>query len=486
MGRFFAKNFFRRKRKDPTGSKKTTPSRRDTLIKHGIGQRRKGQRHLIVEKPDIILSEKAQRILDSIESSSKNIFLTGRAGTGKSTLLRYFRATTKKNTVFLAPTGVAAVNIQGQTVHSFFKFLPGITEDKVKRTRGKRVKIYKNIDIIVIDEVSMVRVDLFDCVDKFLRLNGPDPKKPFGGIQMVVVGDVYQLPPVVPNDEKALFETYYKSPYFFDSKNYIAAKFSNFELTEVYRQSDEEFIEILDAIRTCNISEEHISRINQQLTENENDHENNFHISLVPTNVMADNINIRRLNEIRGVEKVYEGDIEGEFRDRNLPTAQKLTLKEGAQIMLLNNDPKGRWINGDIARVVRLDIMSVRVVFEDGSFDDIGNFKWEMIRFVYDEAEGKIQSEIVGSFTQIPIRLAWAVTIHKGQGKTFDRVIIDFGSGTFASGQAYVALSRCRSLGGLLLKSPLEEHHIFIDRRVDEFMKGLEKGIRKKADKKMP
>ena len=477
MARFFSKNFFRRNRKDPTGSKKTTLSRRDTLIKHGIGQRRKGQRHLIVEKPDIILSDEAQRILDLIESSSKNIFLTGRAGTGKSTLLRYFRATTKKNTVFLAPTGVAAVNIQGQTIHSFFKFLPGITEDKVKKARGKRAEIYKNIDSIVIDEVSMVRADLFDCVDTFLRMNGPDPKKPFGGIQMVVVGDVYQLPPVVPSDEKALFETYYKSPYFFDSKNYIAAQFSNFELTDVYRQSDEEFIEILDAIRTCNVSEEHISRINQQMTEDEPGYENNFHIYLVPTNAMADSINIRRLNEIRGLGKVYEGNIEGEFQDRNLPTAQKLTLKEGAQIMLLNNDPKGRWINGDIVRVVRLDDMSVRVVFEDGSFDDIGNFKWEMIRFVYDEAAEKIKSEIVGSFTQIPIRLAWAMTIHKGQGKTFDRVIIDFGYGTFASGQAYVALSRCRSLEGLLLKSPLEERHIFIDRRVDEFMRGLKKEI---------
>ena len=458
-------------RGNPDVLPKNLPSKTtERLARKGIGKRRTSQKYFKVEKPKINISGETKEILNILEKTNNNIFLTGRAGTGKSTLLKYFRATTRKNTVVVAPTGVAAINVQGQTIHSFFKFGIDITENKVKKHYGEKNKIYKKIDVLIIDEISMVRADLFDCIEKFLRLNGHKEDVPFGGIQVIVIGDLYQLPPVVTNDEKHIFEKHYKSPFFFDAKSYKKAKFLMLELTRIYRQSDENFIEILDAIRTSKATDKHIAVMNERLVSNEVI-AGDFNVSLVPTNSMASTINGNMLNHLPGGIKKYTGLITGEFKEKDLPTSAELKLKEKAQVMLLNNEPTGKWVNGDLAKILKLDNGGIRVIFEDGTFDDIPRNKWDKVRFVFDEEEQKIKSQIVGSYTQYPLKLAWAVTIHKSQGKTYDRAVIDFGKGTFASGQAYVALSRCRTLEGLFLKAPLDKEHIFIDPHIENFMK---------------
>ncbi len=457
--------------KDRSSNSPKTVSRASVaLAKQGIGKRRMSRKFAVIEKPDIELSEEGKKILDLIENTKTNIFLTGKAGTGKSTLLKYFRATTKKKIVMLAPTGVAAVNVQGQTVHSFFKFGPQITPDRVPKKQGDEAKIYKEVELIIIDEISMVRADLFDCVDKFMRLNGPTPGKPFGGVQVLVVGDLYQLPPIVPREEEQIFKRLYPSPFFFDSKGYDKAGFIKIELTHVYRQADEDFINTLDAFRISDFTDDHLNTINARVVPGYEKPEDEFVISLVTTNAMADTINTSELAKLNSKSRTYTGNIIGDFREKDLPTAMKLVMKEGAQVMLLNNHPQGKWINGDIGKVIKLNENSVRVLFDDGTFDDVGVHKWDAIQFVYEEETKRIQSEIVGTYNQIPLKLAWAVTIHKGQGKTFDKVHIDFGNGTFAPGQAYVALSRCRTLEGMVLASRVESHHIFAHDRVKEFM----------------
>jgi ATP-dependent DNA helicase PIF1 len=460
-----------KKSKNETGDKMPPQAWQEILARKGLGKRRESRKYLAIERPDVTFSNESKHVLDLFEHTRRNIFLTGRAGTGKSTLLKVFRATTKKSIVALAYTGVAAVNIQGQTIHSFFKFGPSITEGRVRKLRGKEANLYRKLDTIVIDEISMVRADFFDCIEKFLRLNGPFPGRAFGGVQMILIGDPYQLPPIVDDEEEEIFKKHYRSRFFFDAKSYDNSQFEKIELTHVYRQSDRDFIEILDAMRLCETTDAHIAKINERFLGSNPELSDDFRISLVTTNAMANNINGARLARLPGSAKTYRGAVDGGLKEKNFPTEHELILKEGAQVMLLNNDPKKRWINGDLAKVVRLDESSVRVLFEDKTFDDIGFYKWETVRFVYDEKENKVESEVVGSFTQIPLRLAWAVTIHKGQGKTFDGAIIDFGTGTFSSGQAYVALSRCRSLRGLTLRSPLKHHHIFIDPRISEFMR---------------
>ena len=440
------------------------------LAKQGIGKRRTSRKFAVIEKPDIELSEEGQKVIDLLENTKTNIFLTGKAGTGKSTLLKYFRATTKKKVVMLAPTGVAAVNVQGQTVHSFFKFGPQITENMVRKKEGDEAKIYKEVEMIIIDEISMMRADLFDCVDKFMRLNGPKPGQPFGGVQVLVVGDLFQLPPIVKTEEEQIFKRLYNSPFFFDSKGYEKAGFIKVELTHVYRQADDKFIDTLDAFRISDFNDDHLEMINARVVPGYQKPEDDFVISLVTTNAMASTINTSELTKLKTKSKTYTGSITGEFKEKDLPTDMRLVLKEGAQVMLLNNHPQGKWINGDIGKVIKLNENSVRVLFDDGTFDDVGTNKWDAIQFVYDEETKRIQSEVVGTYNQIPLKLAWAVTIHKGQGKTFDRVHIDFGNGTFAPGQAYVALSRCRTLDGMVLASRVESHHIFAHDRVKEFM----------------
>jgi ATP-dependent exoDNAse (exonuclease V) alpha subunit len=445
---------------------KPSPSR-------GTNKPRQSRRFLTPEKPDIELSDEFKATIERMENSSENLFITGRAGTGKSTLLKYFRATTKKSVVVVAPTGVAAVNVQGQTIHSFFKFGIHPTIDKMRSINGVGGLVYKNIDAVIIDEVSMVRADLFDCVEKFLRFNGKDPKKPFGGVQIITFGDLYQLPPIVTDEDRKFMEATYKSPYFFDSYSYEKSNFHSVELRHVYRQSDLEFIKMLDAMRLGNTSKEHVEAFNQCLvTKKETSNETNV-VKLVTTNAMANTYNLSQLRKLTGQEYVYRGRVEGEFPEKSFPTEMELVLKKGAQVMLLNNEPMSRWVNGDIGTVLELTDTQIKVLFDDETYAFIDQNMWEIVRYILDEEDGKVKPEVVGSFTQYPLRLAWAVTIHKGQGKTFDKVSVNFGSGTFAPGQAYVAISRCRTLEGLTLEQPLRTEDVFADERVNGFFKQI-------------
>lgn len=526
------------------------------------------------------LSDESKDVVEALENSDENLFITGRAGTGKSTLLGYFRTTTKKNVVVVAPTGVAALNVKGQTIHGFFKFKIGMTVHDVKKNTSEiDQKMYKKIDMLIIDEISMVRADLFDCIDRFLRLNGKDSKLPFGGVQIVVIGDLFQLPPVVGPGEGYIFETKYESPYFFDAPAYKQGLFQVIELSHVYRQQDPVFIDILDKIRTGEADLQHVEYINKMCLEIDGkkvtmtdmqskdivvedslyvndegipvddeerdedgnivnrvkpkedkiehddgkhkliqDLKNQFNLSgikglnfgassalsvsssdknvnstsnstsgaedfnelstqkltvcLVTTNALADKINTEKLAEIKTPSKTYKGDLVGRFEQKNAPAPEQLILKLGAQVMTLKNDPSGKWVNGDIGTVEKLLDSSVRVRFEDGRVEEIIGDTWEMVKYEYDEISDQLDSEVVGKYTQIPIKLAWAVTIHKSQGKTFDTAVIDFGRGTFAHGQAYVALSRVRSLQGITLKNPLRAHDVRIDERIRDFLAG--------------
>jgi len=424
-----------------------------------------------------------RRALDIMEGTDRHVFITGKAGTGKSTLLELFRSQTPKRIAVLAPTGVAALNVRGQTIHSFFKFKPDITPDRVRkvaRPRGSE-SIYKNLDAVVIDEVSMVRADLMDCVERFLRLNGPHPRKLFGGLQMILIGDLYQLPPVVTGLEKALFARdgsgRYGSPYFFSAAVFAEPAFDLefVELEKVYRQTDAGFIDLLNAIRNRSIDDAQVDHLNSRCRPDFSPPDGEFYITLTSTNDLAAMRNREKLAALPGRARRYEGIIDGDFDRSSLPTEEALELKPGAQVMLLTNDRHGRWVNGTIGRVDKIvkvagadDIIAVDIPGE-GPVQVLPNI-WELFHFRYDAESDQIESEAVGAFTQYPLRLAWAVTIHKSQGKTFDRVVIDIGRGAFAHGQVYVALSRCTSFEGIVLKRPITKNHIWMDWRIVRFL----------------
>jgi ATP-dependent exoDNAse (exonuclease V) alpha subunit len=422
----------------------------------------------------IELNEAFKKALYYMEETERPVFITGRAGTGKSTLLGYFRERTRKDLAVLAPTGVAAVNIRGQTIHSFFNFRPDITPHSVREVRPRNTDIYKRLDAIVIDEISMVRADLLDCIDEFLRLHRKKRSVPFGGVQMIFIGDLYQLPPVVTSKEKSLFKEYYSSPYFFSSKAFEGLDMEFIELEKVYRQSDEGFIRLLNLIRNNTISDDEIAVLNERYLEDFTPGEE-FYIYLTTTNESADRINRERLDGIRAKEFAYKGILDGDFGEKDLPTSMILKVKAGAQVMLLNNDTLGRWVNGSLGKIVEIERQKdepdiIWVELDGGITVDVKPYRWEMFEFSYDKASRRIVSDVVGTFVQYPLRLAWAITIHKSQGLTFDRVIIDIGKGTFSHGQLYVALSRARSLGGIFLKRPIMRKDILMDRRVVRFV----------------
>ena len=461
--------------------------------------------------PAIEINPGFRRALDIMEGTSRHVFVTGKAGTGKSTLLELWRGQTLKRIAVLAPTGVAALNVRGQTIHSFFGFKPDVTPEavrKLSKPRGAaadRAALYRNLDAIVIDEVSMVRADLMDAVEKFLRLNGPRPKELFGGLQMIFIGDLYQLPPVVTGQEKGLFApdpvslrrgpagrgagqdagpgpaalsaVRYESPYFFSARVFAEPVFEMefVELEKVYRQSDAAFIGLLNAIRNRSVDEAQIAHLNSRLDPAFAPPDGEFFITLTSTNDLAAARNREKLAALPGRARRYEGLVEGDFDRRSFPTDEALELKPGAQVMLLTNDRKGRFVNGTIGRVSAItkvpgadDVVTVEL--PDGEGVDLSPNTWELYRFRYDAEADRIESEPVGSFTQYPLRLAWAVTIHKSQGKTFDRVVVDIGRGAFAHGQVYVALSRCTSFEGLVLKAPIRRSHIWMDWRIVSFL----------------
>lgn len=436
---------------------------------------------------NIEINEQFKRALDIMDNTNKDVFVTGKAGTGKSTLLELFRETTRKKVAVLAPTGVAAVNIQGQTIHSFFGFKPDITPDKVRRIRYIGDPIYSALDAIVIDEISMVRADLLDCVDKFLRLSR-GKNKPFGNVQMIFIGDLYQLPPVVTSRERELFRRYYKSQYFFDSKALGKFDMGFIELEKIYRQKDKNFIKLLNSIRNKSISEKGLKEINKRVFKNFKPKGGEFYISLTTTKILAESINQKELSKLKSIKFLYTGKITGKFEKSSLPTEIELNIKVGSQVMLLNNDTKGRWINGTIGKITGIekikgedDIILLRT--ENGRNLEIRQYTWKMFNLKYNKSTGTIESETVGSFRQYPIKLAWAVTIHKGQGKTFSNAIIDIGHGAFVHGQAYVALSRCTSLDGIVLKKPIQKKHILMDWRIIKFLTNYQY---KQSGKKIP
>lgn len=413
------------------------------------------------------VTEDFQRAFNLMEQTRDHIFITGKAGTGKSTLLRFFRDNTKKNVAIVAPTGIAAINAGGSTIHSFFKFPTGVVTNKdIKKLSNKR-DLFKALDALVIDEASMVRADVMDAIDLSLRLNrGID--KPFGGVQVILFGDLYQLPPVIDDKEVKRFldDTYGGCPYFFAARVFREAHLTMLELSKVFRQKEGWFIELLDKVRKGEVSDTHLRLLNSR-------------VSLVPPRDepavilttrrdQASEINLSELRKLPGREYIYKAKITGTFDEASYPTDRWLRLKEGAQVMLLRNDPFGRWVNGTLAVVKELSESLVKV-FVSGVTYSVEPVTWEKTEYYYDPHERKIESRVVGAFQQLPMSLAWAVTIHKSQGKTFDRVIIDLGRGAFEHGQVYVALSRCRSFDGIYLRTPIRPHDIRVNPLVKKF-----------------
>ncbi len=418
------------------------------------------------------LSTEIKEALELTEKSDDHFFITGKAGTGKSTLIQELRKKTKKRVAVLAPTGVAAVNIKGQTIHSFFGFKPGVNPDNVGKSYGKK-KIYKKLDALIIDEISMVRADLLDCVGLFLQKKRYGNKL-FGGVQMIMVGDLYQLPPVLPNNEKDFFKMRYESPYFFSSKQFKKINPQCIKLRTIHRQSDPEFISILNKIRSGKVNNEDLDLLNRNTKDNFNF--DNDGVFLTTTNKKADRINQNQLEKLSEKKHEFKGRVTGNFPKSYLPTKEKLILKKGAKVMLLNNDSEGRWINGDVGKILNIENSSepaVKVKLENGEIVEVTENKWERIRFTYNEKDDKIESKEAGSFHQLPLKLSWALTIHKSQGKTFNKAMIDFGRGTFSHGQAYVALSRCTGLENLSLKRPIKAEDIIVDPRVGKFLNKL-------------
>ncbi len=424
------------------------------------------------------LDTQFKEVLKKLETSEKHIFLTGNAGTGKSTLLEYWRDQTKQKIAVLAPTGVAALNVKGQTIHSFFGFRPDITVQKIQRfyrNRGKK-GLFKKLDTIVIDEISMVRADLLDCIDAFLKLHAKNHNLPFGGVKMIFIGDLHQLPPVVMNSEKEIFSSFYKTPYFFSANVFEGLDFEFIELKKIYRQTDREFIEILDSIRNNNINNDQLTVLNSRVDEQFETPSNKFFITLTTTNNKTQVINEHHLGKIFSERFVYEGQGTGKFDVKALPTNGKLEVKPGSQIMMVANDREGRWVNGSLGKIIKIETDKkggadlIIVELENGQEVAVTPHTWEMFRVEYNPATDKLNTESVGSYKQYPLTLAWAITIHKSQGKTFDNVIIDFGWGTFAHGQAYVALSRCTNLKGIVLAKPFEKAHIITDEQVKKFL----------------
>ncbi len=417
-------------------------------------------------------NEAFSKVLEFMEGTSKNLFITGRAGTGKSTLLNHFKGISKKSLAVIAPTGVAAVNVEGQTIHSFFGFKPNITLDNVKVAKNRRM--FQALDTLIIDEISMVRADLLDCVDKFLKINRGNTKTPFGGIQMILFGDFFQLPPIVSNNERTHFSTFYKSPYFFDSNAFQELEFKLIELDEVFRQKDKEFVNMLDGVRHNKISNEHIAKLNERVKPYFKPLENELYIRLCTLNKMADEINALELEKINAPIYCFRGAIEGEFSPEYLPCEQKLNIKTGAQVMFLNNDSAKRWVNGTMGKVTGFhktdENYGIQVELTTKEKVTVKPHTWELFKPKHDALNNTLAYETIGTFTQYPLRLAWAITIHKSQGKTFEKAIIDFGEGTFAPGQAYVALSRCTTLEGMVLKKPLEKRHVMADEKIVGFM----------------
>ena len=424
-----------------------------------------------------------QDALQLITHTRQSVFLTGKAGTGKSTFLKYICNHTKKKYVVLAPTGIAAINAGGVTLHSFFKlpFRPMLPDDPdlslshgrifefFKYPKEKR-KIIAEVDLIIIDEISMVRADIIDCVDRILRVYSGNMRLPFGGKQLLFVGDVFQLEPVVPSDQKEILSLFYASPFFFSARVFKDINLVPIELQKVYRQTDSVFINILDRIRNNAARKQELDTLNGRYFPSFEPQNEDMYITLATRRDQVDFINEKKLAELPGEEYVSVGKIEGDFPESSLPTQLNLSIKEQAQVIFIDNDYERRWVNGTIGMVSGIDENgNVYVLLESGVEHLVEPTSWRNYKYKYNEKEKRIEEEIVGTFEQLPIRFAWAITVHKSQGLTFSRVVVDLTGGVFAGGQTYVALSRCTSLEGLVLKSKISSRDIFIRKEIVEF-----------------
>ncbi len=428
-------------------------------------------------KAPLELNSDFKYALQVLETTSKSLFITGRAGTGKSTLLQLFRQTTKKKTVVCAPTGIAALNVKGQTIHSLFGFPPRYIQARDIRKSPFR-KWFKKIEVLIIDEISMVRADLLDAIDRSLRIHR-DNYEPFGGVQVVMIGDLFQLPPIVATkEEQQIFELAYESPYFFSANVLMEFEYEMLELRKVYRQENMHFLRLLEAVRLNQVDYEDLEDLNTRYQPHFDPPD--YYITLSPRNAKVDAINKRELDNIPVSEFSFKATIAGEFDSRLFPSEADLKLKKGAQVMFIKNDTEGNYVNGTIGKVSDVNSEYIKVYSEEkGVPQEIEVFPalWEIIKYKQNQKNPEeIESEVIGTFEQYPLKLAWAVTIHKSQGKTFDKVIIDMDRGAFEFGQTYVALSRCRTLDGIVLKYKIQPRDIMLDERVVEFYEGRVRG----------
>ena len=424
-----------------------------------------------------------QKALQIIQFTRRSLFLTGKAGTGKSTFMRHIAATIKKKHIILAPTGIAAINAGGSTLHSFFKlpFHPLLPNDKRYSTRnirdtlkynGEKNKLLREVELIIIDEISMVRADIIDFIDKVLRIYNSNMREPFGGKQLLLVGDIYQLEPVIKEEERQLLRPFYPSNFFFDAQVFREMQLIAVELKKVYRQRDTQFIALLDHIRTSHVSDSDLRLLNAQVNAEIGTEAGRLSITLSGRRDTVDYINEKQLNTLPDQPTIFYGHIEGEFPESSLPTPMELEVKTGAQVLFIKNDKERRWVNGTLGTIIGFGDEEDGIIYvrtEDGRDFDVQREIWSNVRYTFNEKEQKIEEEEIGSYQQFPLRLAWAITVHKSQGLTFNNVKIDFTGGVFAGGQTYVALSRCTSLQGISLQEPIRRENIFVRTEVTNF-----------------
>lgn len=419
-----------------------------------------------------------------IIKSHQSVFLTGKAGTGKSTFLRYICENTTKKFVILAPTGISAVNVGGVTLHSFFKMPlkpllkddPEFSTAEIKKTLKyprEKVKIIKELELIIIDEISMVRADMIDFIDKVLKVYSGNMREPFGGKQLLLVGDIFQLEPVITGDMRDILRRYYNQFFFFNANAFSTINLVPIELQKIYRQNNQIFISLLDRIRINKITRNDIEAINSRFVPNYKENKDEFVITLATRRDTVDVINEEQLKELTTPEYKYMGVIKDAFPTQNLPTSLELTVKVGAQVIFIKNDKEQRWVNGTLGRVYHANKNEIEIELENGSIHTLAPEVWENVQYSYDEKEKKITQKILGTFQQFPIKPAWALTVHKSQGLTFSKVIIDFAGGAFTGGQTYVALSRCTNLEGIILRQPLHGKDIFVNPGIIEFSKNF-------------